>query len=43
MLRAFLLEQAFRDRENGEMFTRTAEVEADYTKLPADKFIGKYQ
>ena len=43
LLRGFLLEQAFRDRDNGKMFARTAKVEADYAKLPADKFIGKYQ
>jgi hypothetical protein len=41
-LRNRLLMDAFNDRDNGLMFTRTREVEEAYAKLSPVKFMEKF-
>lgn len=42
LLRARLLKQAFDDRENGQMFVRTVEVEQAYLSLSPADFMERY-
>ena len=42
MLRCRLLKQAFDDRDNGQMFSRTVEVEQAYLALSPVEFMERF-
>lgn len=43
LLRGRLLMDAFNQRENGQMFARTREIEDAYDKLTPAKFMEQFQ